>query len=142
MPDFTEINTQVIGISVDSKFTHLAWANTPRNHGGLGGVNFPLVSDITRHVSELYGAMYLESGHSLRALFVIDPNQRLRSMTVHDDQVGRNVDEVLRVVKAFQYADAHGEVCPANWQPGSKTMKPSPVESQQYFETVFQEKLN
>lgn len=85
--------------------------------------------------------MYLESGHSLRALFVIDPNQKLRSMTMHDDQVGRNVDEVLRVVKAFQYADEHGEVCPANWKPGQPTMKPNPVESLQYFETVFQEKL-
>ncbi len=124
---------------MDSKFSHLAWSKMPRNKGGLGGCSYPLVADITKAISKDYGVLIEEgddAGVALRGLFIISPEGKLRQITVNDLPVGRSVDEVLRLVTAFQYTDEHGEVCPANWKPGAKTMIDDPEKSQAYFSTL------
>lgn len=131
--EFRRINTEVIGVSTDSQFTHLAWINTPRKQGGLGELNIPLLADKSMKVSREYGVLDEESGIPFRGLYIIDANQKLRQITVNDLPVGRSVDETLRLVQAFQYTDVHGEVCPAGWKPGSKTIKPSVDQSKEYF---------
>jgi len=131
--DFRRINTEVVAVSVDSKFTHLAWINTPRKDGGLGTLAIPLLSDITHKVSRDYGVFIEEAGHTNRGLFIINEAGVVRQITINDPPVGRNVDETLRLVTAFQYTDKHGEVCPANWKPGAATMVPDPVKSKDYF---------
>tara|TARA_B100000674_G_C37506007_1_gene762596 strand:- start:217 stop:606 length:390 start_codon:yes stop_codon:yes gene_type:complete len=126
-------------VSVDSKFSHLAWSKMPRNKGGLGGCSYPLVADITKAISKDYGVLIEDgedAGVALRGLFIISPEGKLRQITVNDLPVGRSVDEVLRLVTAFQYTDEHGEVCPANWKPGAKTMIDDPEKSQAYFSTL------
>lgn len=130
--EFTKINTQVIAASCDSLFTHLAWVNTARNEGGLGDMKIPIVADFNKTVANQYGVL-LTDGVPLRALFIIDPVGNLRQITCNDLPVGRNVDEIIRLVKAFQFVEVHGEVCPANWQPGDLTMKADPTESKTYF---------
>ena len=112
MAEFRALETQVLAISTDSKFTHLAWINTSRKQGGLGAVNIPLLSDATHQISKDYGVYLEHLGHSLRGLFIIDGNGIVRQITMNDLPVGRSVDETLRLVQAFKYADAHGEVCP------------------------------
>ncbi|EFC46070.1 predicted protein [Naegleria gruberi] len=129
---FREIGAEVIGASVDSEFTHLAWTQTPRKEGGLGKVDIPLIADLDKSLARDYGVL-LEGGVSLRGLFIIDGNQNLRQITVNDLPVGRNVDEALRLVEAFQFVEKHGEVCPAGWQKGKATIKPNPKESKEYF---------
>ena len=124
---------------MDSKFSHLAWSKMPRNKGGLGGCSYPLVADITKAISKDYGVLIEDgedAGVALRGLFIISPEGKLRQITVNDLPVGRSVDEVLRLVRAFQYTDEHGEVCPANWKPGAKTMIDDPEKSQAYFSTL------
>jgi alkyl hydroperoxide reductase subunit AhpC len=133
--EFRKINTEVLAISVDSKYTHLAWINTPRNQGGLGKLNIPLVSDLTKEIATKYGVLYKDTGHTLRGLFIIgsDEKQTLRQVTMNEPPVGRSVDETLRLVKAFQYTDTHDEVCPVNWTPGKATIKPHPEKKLEYF---------
>ncbi|XP_014219751.1 peroxiredoxin 1 [Copidosoma floridanum] len=131
--EFEKINTKVIAASTDSHFTHLAWVNTPRKQGGLGKLDIPLLADKSGNISRSYGVYNEETGIPFRGLFIIDDKQNLRQITINDLPVGRSVDETLRLVQAFQFTDTHGEVCPANWKPGSKTMKPDPVKSQEYF---------
>lgn len=134
--DFKSLNSEVVGVSVDSHFSHLAWLNTERKHGGLGGLQFPLLSDITKEISKDYGVLLEKDGIALRGLFIIDPNGIVRQITINDLPVGRNVEEVLRLLKAFQYHEKHGEVCPANWDPDSNadTIKPDTKQSKEYFE--------
>uniref|UniRef100_A0A8V0XIF6 thioredoxin-dependent peroxiredoxin n=1 Tax=Gallus gallus TaxID=9031 RepID=A0A8V0XIF6_CHICK len=120
--EFRAINTEVVACSVDSKFTHLAWINTPRKQGGLGPMKIPLLSDLTHQISKDYGVYLEDQGHALRGLFIIDDKRILRQITMNDLPVGRSVDETLRLVQAFQYTDKHGEVCPAGWKPGSETV--------------------
>lgn len=134
-PEFSAIDTQVIAASCDSEFTHLAWVNTPRDEGGLGNMKVPILADFSKKVATDYGVL-LPDGVPLRALFIIDPKGTLRQITCNDLPVGRNVDEIIRLVKAFQFTDEHGEVCPANWQPGDLTMKADPSESKKYFEAA------
>jgi len=136
MDKFSELNTAVVGVSTDSHFSHLAWINTPRKQGGLGGLKYPLLSDFNKNISRDYGVLVEEAGLALRGLFLIDPEGTLRQMTVNDLPVGRSVEETLRLVKAFQFVEKHGEVCPANWQPDSDTIKPDPEGSKAYFEKV------
>merc|ERR1712142_1462209 len=131
--EFRAINAEVVGVSVDSQFTHLAWIKTPRKDGGLGPLDIPLLSDLTHKISKDYGVYLEDAGHTLRGLFIIDGKGTLRQITINDLPVGRSVDETLRLVQAFQYTDQHGEVCPAGWKPGSSTMKPDPKQSQEYF---------
>lgn len=135
--EFKDLNTQVIGVSTDSHFSHLAWINTPRKQGGLGGdLGYPLLSDFNKEISARYNVLLQDSGIALRGLFIIDKDGLLRQFSVNDLPVGRSVDETLRLIKAFQFVEKHGEVCPANWQPDSKTIKPNPKDSKEYFESV------
>ncbi|CAM9338004.1 unnamed protein product [Chrysoparadoxa australica] len=115
--EFEAIGCKVVGCSVDSKFSHLAWVKQPRTEGGLGPMNIPLIGDLDKSIATKYGVL-LDAGIALRGLFVIDPDQKIRAQMVYDLPVGRDVDEVLRVVRALQFTDKHGEVCPAGWQPG------------------------
>ena len=130
---FEKLGAQILGCSIDSKFTHLAWINTPRKQGGLGGINYPLVSDLTKQIATAYDVL-LGGGVALRGSFIIDPKGIVRQATVNDLPVGRNVDEALRLIEAFQFTDKNGEVCPANWNSGSATMEPDPTGSKKYFE--------
>ncbi|MBI2339691.1 MAG: peroxiredoxin [Deltaproteobacteria bacterium] len=133
--DFRKLNAEVIGCSVDSKFTHLAWVNTPRKEGGLGKIEYPLLADLSKKIAADYGVL-LDAGIALRGLFIVDPDGNIAYEVVHDLGIGRNVDEVLRVLEAIQTTKKTGEVCPANWQKGSKTMKPDPQKSKEYFKSV------
>ncbi|XP_008320402.1 thioredoxin-dependent peroxide reductase, mitochondrial [Cynoglossus semilaevis] len=134
--EFHDINCEVVGVSVDSHFTHLAWINTPRKTGGLGNIKIPLLSDLTKQISRDYGVLLENPGIALRGLFIIDPNGVVRHTSVNDLPVGRSVEETLRLVKAFQFVETHGEVCPASWTPKSPTIKPTPEGSKEYFEKV------
>lgn len=134
--EFEELDVQVLGVSIDSHFSHLQWINTPRKQGGLGGLSYPLISDVTKSISKDYGVLIEDgdaAGVALRGLFIINPEGVLRQITVNDLPVGRSIDETLRLLKAFKFTDVHGEVCPANWVPGSDTIKPNPKDSQEYF---------
>ncbi|XP_053868758.1 peroxiredoxin-2 [Malaclemys terrapin pileata] len=131
--DFRKLRCEVLGVSVDSHFTHLAWVDTPRKEGGLGAINIPLLSDLTRRMAADYGVLKEDEGITYRGLFIIDDKGVLRQITVNDLPVGRSVEEVLRLVQAFQYTDTHGEVCPAGWHPGSDTIKPTVKDSKEYF---------
>jgi len=121
---FEAKNTQVLGVSVDSHFTHLAWKNTPRDQGGIGPIRYPLVSDLSKQISNQYGVL-LGGEVSLRGLFLIDREGIVRHALVNDLPLGRNVDEALRLVDALQFIEEHGEVCPANWREGEDAMKPT-----------------
>ncbi|HVP13653.1 MAG TPA: peroxiredoxin [Phycisphaerae bacterium] len=121
---FKERNCEVISVSVDSAYTHMAWKNTPRNEGGLGDVQFPMVADLDKNISRAYGVLFNES-IALRGLFLIDKNGKIRHAVINDLPLGRNVDEALRMVDALQHFEKHGEVCPANWKPGEEAMKPT-----------------
>ncbi|XP_019341460.2 thioredoxin-dependent peroxide reductase, mitochondrial [Alligator mississippiensis] len=134
--EFRDVNCEVVAVSVDSHFCHLAWINTPRKSGGLGHMNIPLLSDLTKQISRDYGVLLEGPGLALRGLFIIDPNGIIKHLSVNDLPVGRSVEETLRLVKAFQYVETHGEVCPANWTPESPTIKPTPEASKEYFEKV------
>ena len=140
---FNEINTQVLAISTDSLHTHLAWSRTKREDGGVGRLNYPLVADVSKRISKDYGVLVEDEnddmyGAALRGLFIIDPTGKIRSLQINDDAVGRNVDETLRLLKGFQWADSHvGEACPASWQPGSDTIKTNPYESKAYFKSHY-----
>jgi alkyl hydroperoxide reductase subunit AhpC len=126
--EFRKIGCEIIGCSVDSKFSHMEYCKKDRKKGGLGKMEIPLVSDITKQIAKDYGC-YIdhgdEKGVAFRATYIIDPTGTLRQYSVNDLPVGRNIDEVMRLVQAFQFTDEHGDVCPAKWKPGGKTMKPS-----------------
>ena len=129
---FEALGTQLLGCSVDSHYTHLAWRNTPRKQGGLGDIKYPLVADLDKKISQAYDVL-LPGGIALRGLFLIDKQGIVRHQVVNDLPLGRNVDEVLRMLKALQFFESHGEVCPANWKQGSATIKPDPKGSREYF---------
>mmetsp|Transcript_29922 Transcript_29922/g.42054 ORF Transcript_29922/g.42054 Transcript_29922/m.42054 type:complete len:241 (-) Transcript_29922:54-776(-) len=135
--DFKDNNCEVLAISVDSKYTHLAWINTPRKQGGLGDLKLPLVSDITKQISRDYGVLLEDEGISLRGLFIINEQGVIRHIGINDLPVGRSVDEALRLVQAFQYTDKYGEVCPSGWKPGDLTMHADPEKAKEYFGKVF-----
>lgn len=116
MNEFKELDCEILGVSTDSKFSHRAWMNTAREDNGLGKLNYPLAADTTHAVSRDYGVLIEEEGIALRGLFIIDPNGVVRYQVVTDDNVGRSVDETLRVLQALQ----SGGLCPANWKPGVK----------------------
>ena len=133
--EFSKLGCEVLGCSVDSKFSHLAWVNTPRKEGGLGDIKYPLLSDITKSVARAYGVL-VNDAVALRGLFLINPKGKVAYSVVHDLGVGRSVDETLRVLQAFQQVEKTGEVCPANWNQGKKTMQADPVKSKEYFATA------
>lgn len=123
-PKFEKKGAQVLGISVDSHYTHLAWKNTARNDGGIGPINYPLVSDLDKNISRSFGVL-LDSGIALRGLFLIDKEGVVRHSLVNDLPIGRSVDEAMRVLDALQFHEKHGDVCPANWREGEEAMKPT-----------------
>lgn len=135
--EFAALNTEVLGVSVDSEFSHLAWIQTERTAGGVGDLKYPLVSDIKKEISCAYNVLDRESGVALRGLFIIDPDGIVQHIMMNNLSFGRNVDEVLRTLKAIRHVQSHpDEVCPEGWQPGDKTMTPDPDKSKIYFEAL------
>lgn len=123
--DFSERNTKVIGVSIDSHFSHLAWLNTPKSKGGIQGVAYPIVSDLNKTISHDYDVLVEGAGIAYRGLFLLDKDHVVRHQVVNDLPLGRNVSETIRMVDALQFTEKHGEVCPANWNQGDKSMVPS-----------------
>lgn len=135
--EFKTLNTEVFGISVDSVFSHLAWVQTDRKSGGVGDLNYPLISDIKKEISAAYNVLDISAGVALRGLFIIDKDGILQHSTINNLGFGRSVDETLRTLQAIQYVQSHtDEVCPADWQPGDKTLNPDPVKSKIYFSAL------
>ncbi len=124
LDEFKKRNCELVSVSIDSKFTHLAWKNTKLEDGGIGQVQFPMVEDLTKQISRDYGIL-LGDKVALRGLFLIDPKGVVRHCVINDLPLGRSVDEALRMLDALQFTDTHGEVCPANWQQGDEAMKPT-----------------
>jgi len=122
--EFNKKDCQLIGISVDSHFTHLAWKETEIEKGGIGNVQYPLVADIKKEIARAYGVLHDDSV-ALRGLFLIDKEGVVRHAVVNDLPLGRNVDEALRMLDALRFTEEHGEVCPANWHEGEEAMKPT-----------------
>ena len=125
--EFEALGTQLIGCSIDSHFAHMEYTKKDRKKGGLGPMQMPLLSDLTKSISRNYGCLIEDGGDAgvaFRATYIIDDKGVLRHVSISDLPVGRNVEETLRLVKAFKYTDEHGEVCPAQWTPGKATMKP------------------
>ncbi len=136
MSDFADRKTALLGVSVDSQFTHLAWQDVPRAKGGLGDIKYPMIADLTKEISWSYGVLMEDKGIALRGLFLIDKEGVIRHMLINDLPLGRNVDEALRMVDALTFFEENGEVCPANWKPGDKTIKPDVEKSKEYFSSV------
>jgi peroxiredoxin 2/4 len=135
--EFKTLNTEVFGISVDSVFSHLAWIQTDRKSGGVGDLNYPLISDIKKEISAAYNVLDISAGVALRGLFIIDKDGVIQHSTINNLGFGRSVDETLRTLQAIQYVQSHtDEVCPVDWQPGDKTMNPDPVKSKIYFSAL------
>ncbi len=129
---FKKLGCEVLGVSVDSKFSHNAWIKVSRKEGGIRGLKYPLLADLNKTIANDYGVL-LPGGIALRGLFVIDPDGTLQYQVVNFLNFGRSTEETLRVIQAIQTAKSTGEVCPANWKPGDRTMKPDPVKSKEYF---------
>ncbi|MDD5250960.1 MAG: peroxiredoxin [Rhodocyclaceae bacterium] len=125
LDEFKKRGVEVIGVSIDSQFTHLAWKNTPVNNGGIGQVGYPLVADVKHTIAQAYD-VEAAAGVAYRATFLIDKAGTVRHQYVNDLPLGRNVDEFLRLVDALQFTEEHGEVCPAGWQKGKAGMKANP----------------
>jgi peroxiredoxin 2/4 len=125
MDEFNKRDTVVVGISIDSQFTHSAWRNTPINAGGIGQVRYPLVSDINHKIAQAYGVEHPVAHIALRGAFIIDKQGIVRSQIVNDLPLGRNIDELLRLIDALQFHEKHGEVCPAGWNKGDIGIKPT-----------------
>ena len=122
---FKEKNCEVIGVSVDSKFTHYAWRNTAVENGGIGDIQYPLVADLNKNIAREYGILFNDAV-ALRGLFLIDTKGTIRHAVINDLPLGRSVNEALRMVDALQFVETHGDqVCPANWQEGEEAMKPT-----------------
>jgi peroxiredoxin (alkyl hydroperoxide reductase subunit C) len=131
--EFRKINAEVLGASVDSKYSHLAWTEKPRETGGIKGLAYPLLEDLGKELAEEYGVLAEDGKIALRGLFIIDPDGIVQHVTINNTSVGRSVDETLRVLQAFQYVKEHGEVCPADWKPGQKAMKADWEKSKEFF---------
>ncbi|ODQ81411.1 hypothetical protein BABINDRAFT_159709 [Babjeviella inositovora NRRL Y-12698] len=133
---FADKDAQILFASTDSEYSLLAWTNVARKDGGLGPIDIPLLADTNHSLSKDYGVLIEEEGVALRGIFLIDPKGNLRQITINDLPVGRNVEESYRLLEAFQFVEEHGEVCPANWQPGSETINPDVEKSKDYFSKV------
>jgi peroxiredoxin (alkyl hydroperoxide reductase subunit C) len=133
LEEFEKRDTQVVACSVDSPYCHAAWLSTPKSKGGIQGVTYPIVSDMNRDISEDYDVLIQNEGIAYRGLFIIDKNGVVRHQVVNDLPLGRNVEEVLRMLDALVFFEENGEVCPANWQKGRKSMKPTNEGLEVYF---------
>jgi alkyl hydroperoxide reductase subunit AhpC len=133
---FEKLGVQVLGCSVDSHFTHLAWRNTPRSEGGLGDIKYPLIADLNKEIAKAYDVL-IDMGVAMRGLFLIDKEGIVRHQVVNDLPLGRSVEEALRMVKALQFFEENGEVCPADWHEGGDTIKADPESSKEYFSKAY-----
>jgi len=133
---FEALDVQLLGVSVDSHYSHLAWRNTPRNQGGLGQIDYPLIADLNKSIARSYDVL-VNDAVALRGLFLIDKAGVVRHQVVNDLPLGRSVDEALRMVKALQFVETNGEVCPANWKEGSRTIKPTVDKSKEFFQAEY-----
>ena len=133
LAEFEKRGAAVIGCSVDSKFSHHAWLQMPKSKGGIEGVSYPLVADLTKEIARNYGVLKEDEGIAYRGLFLIDREGVVRHQVVNDLPLGRSVDEALRMLDALIFHEKHGEVCPANWQEGAKTMEPNQAGLESYF---------
>jgi peroxiredoxin (alkyl hydroperoxide reductase subunit C) len=122
--EFKKRGVQVIGVSIDSQFTHAAWRNTATANGGIGAIGFPLVADVKHEITQAYGVEHPQAGVALRGSFLIDKDGVIQHMVINNLPLGRNVDEMLRMVDALQFTEENGEVCPAGWNKGDEGMKP------------------
>lgn len=134
--EFEAIGVQIVGVSVDSHYSHLAWRNTARDQGGLGNIQYPLVADLSKQIARDYDVL-LGDTVALRGLFLIDKAGVVRHQVVNDLPLGRSVDEALRMVQALQYFEQNGEVCPANWKEGARTIKPTVNDSKSFFSAEY-----
>lgn len=134
--EFEALGCQLIAASTDTEECHLAWIRTPRNRGGLGYMQIPILADVTKEISALYGVLIHDKGIANRGLFIINPEGIITQITINDLPIGRSVDETIRLLQAIQFQAKHGEVCPANWKPGEKTMIADADKSLEYFATV------
>ncbi|XP_008799686.1 2-Cys peroxiredoxin BAS1, chloroplastic [Phoenix dactylifera] len=135
--EFEKLNTEILGVSIDSVFSHLAWVQTDRKSGGLGDLKYPLISDVTKSISKSYGVLIHDQGIALRGLFIIDKEGVIQHSTINNLAIGRSVDETMRTLQALQYVQENpDEVCPAGWKPGEKSMKPDPKLSKEYFAAI------
>lgn len=132
LSQFKAKNTEVLAVSVDSKFSHLAWLKTSKDEGGIEGVSYPVISDLHKSIARDYDVLH-EDGIALRATFLIDRKGVVRHQTVNDLPLGRNIDEYLRLIDALAFHEKHGEVCPANWTEGQKAMRPDQAGLKDYF---------
>jgi peroxiredoxin (alkyl hydroperoxide reductase subunit C) len=132
--EFKQRNTEIIGISIDSVHSHLAWWRTPKNNGGIEGITYPLVSDLHKTISRAWLVLDEDTGVALRGQFILDKNNIIQSMLVNNDGIGRNIDEALRLVDALQHVEKYGHVCPANWTIGEQDLVPTIEGVQKYFE--------
>jgi len=137
--EFRREGCEVVAVSTDSEFVHMAWVNTPRENGGLGKMKIPLLADRTQQISSSYGVLNTDLGVAYRGLFIIDKDGVLRQITINDLPVGRDVDETLRLVHAFKFTDEFGEVCPAGWKKGKMAMKPTKEGVSKYLSTLAME---
>jgi len=133
LQQFEDKNTQVIAVSTDSWFSHVAWLETPKSRGGIQGVTYPIVSDFKKEISKDYDVLIEDMGAALRGAFIIDKQGVVQAQVVNNLDLGRNVDEILRLVDALQFTEEHGEVCPANWNKGDKSMKADQAGLKEYF---------
>ena len=131
--EFRTLNAEVLGASVDSKYSHLAWTEKPREEGGIKGLAYPLLEDLGKELAAAYDVLAENGRIALRGLFLIDNEGIVQHATINNTAVGRSVDETLRVLQAFQYVKEHGEVCPADWKPGTKAIKADWEKSKEYF---------
>ena len=121
---FKAKNCEIVGVSIDSQFTHWAWKNTPVDNGGIGNIQYPLVADLDKKISRQYGVL-LDVGIALRGTFLIDKEGVIRHAVINDLPLGRNIDEALRMLDSLQFHEQHGDVCPANWKEGENAMTPT-----------------
>ena len=133
LDEFKKRGVEVIGVSIDSQFTHLAWKNTPVNNGGIGQVQYPLIADVKHEICRAFDVEFGPAGVAFRGSFLIDKNGTVRHQVVNDRPLGRNVDEMLRMVDALQFTEEHGEVCPAGWNKGKAGMKASTAGVAEYL---------
>ena len=139
LAEFAKRGVEVIGVSIDSQFTHLAWKNTKVEDGGIGKVKYPLVADVKHEICRAYEVEFAAAGVAFRGSFLIDKGGVVRHQVVNDLPLGRNIDEMLRMVDALQFTEKHGEVCPAGWTQGSEGMKASPEGVAKYLAAHHQE---
>ncbi len=137
--EFKAAGVQILGVSVDSHYSHFAWRNQPRSEGGIGAVGYPLIADLSKKIARDYDVL-VNDAVALRGLFLIDKTGIVRHQVVNDLPLGRSVDEALRMVQALQYFEQNGEVCPANWKQGANTIKPTIDGSKAFFTAEYASK--